>query len=801
VIKNRLVALLMAGALAAGTAGPALAHSDKGNGHGDAKRFTESFKDWDKNFWGNESLSRLILMGILKGDGAGQIQSNKPVTRLEAAITVIRLLGLQKTNNPVHLDDEDRAQTPDWGIEAVLIGLQHGFLEGGHGKLQPNKPLTRLEAAVLLVKAAGLTAEAEAKAGAALPFKDTQKLSAAAKGYLAIAIEQGFIRGMEDNTFKPEKGLTRAEWATMLDRLDRKQGPAVRPDGKQVKGEVVAVKTVDGIAALEVKTPVYPAGVVYKFDDAAVLYKDLKEIDLDAVKPGDHVILQLSEERTILMVTVYNQRPTIGQVSGTISDWTAPSGTTGGSVTVKTWSGEAKSLPVAVDATVKVGDRAGALADLLVGDQVQLTVTNGAVTAINIKVVKREVTGTLKAVTAGSSTERPTVTIESGDPATSQTFTVADWAELRKDGSATPITLADLATGQKVKLAVERNLVTKILVLAGAQTPGQQVSGKVMTWVAPTASAEGSIVIGTGGAEMKLLPVAKNAAVTLGDQAVTLADVQVNDYVTATVTDGKVTALKLQATETQVSGTLTAVAAPSGGARAQLTFETGNPATTKSLAVASWATIKRTGSDEALTLADLVVGSTLKLTVQHDLITKIEIAALPPQVEEMSGEVMAWIAPTGTQAGSVAIRIDGAMTVVPVAKSATVQLNGHPVTFADVQVGDEVTLTVTDNSVTGIELKAAEKTALGTLKAVTAATSSARATLTIESGSPATSQTLAVADWAEIKSGDAEIALGDLVLDSQVELTVSHDLIVKIEVKALPAASDNNGTNEAGSND
>lgn len=793
-MRNRLVALLVTGALTLSSASAVLADNGKGKGSapGQSKKFTESYKDWDASFWGNESLSRLILMGIMKGDGAGQIQANKPVTRLEAAITVIRLLGLQKTSDPVNLDDADRAETPEWGMEAVLIGLQHGFLEGGKGKLQPNKPLTRLEAAVLLVKAAGLNAEAEAKAGAALPFKDTQKLSTAAKGYLAIAIDKGFIRGMEDNTFKPEKPLTRAEWATMLDRLDRAEGPVVRPDGKQIKGEVVGVKTVDGVAALEVKTPIYPAGVVYKFDDAAVIYKDRQEVAITDLKAGDGVILQLSEGRTILMATIYTPPASVQEASGAVTAWTAPTAQAAGSITYKPSTGDAKSLPVAANATVKLGDAAGALSDVRIGDQVKLTVTNGTVTAISIKVAKQELTGTLKAITPGTATARPTVTIESGTPATSQTFELLDWTELSKEGSTSPITLADLAVGQQVKVTAERNQVSKLVVLQGAPTPGQQLSGTVMTWAAPTATADGSIVLNTTGTEMKLFPVLKSATVTLGENAITLADVKVGDKATVTVTDGKVTAIKLQATAQELTGTLSAVVTPTGGARAQLTFQTGNPAETKSLAVASWATFALSGSDKALTLADLVIGSNVKLTVVHDLITKVEVTSLPPKVERISGQVAAWIAPTGA-AGSMAITTNGQMTLFSVTKNATVALNGHAVSFSDVQVGDAVTLTVTDSVVTAIEVTAAETTVTGTLKAVAAATTSARAQVTIESGDPAVSQTLAVASWAEAKlqGSNAVINLADLVLNSTVQLKVSHGLVTGITVTALPAPADN----------
>ena len=77
-----------------------------------------------------------------------------------------------------------------------------------------------LFAATLLVKALGLEADATAKVNTQLTFKDEDKIPAGSVGYVAVATEKGIVTGYDNNTFRPNQPVTRAELAALLDRTD-----------------------------------------------------------------------------------------------------------------------------------------------------------------------------------------------------------------------------------------------------------------------------------------------------------------------------------------------------------------------------------------------------------------------------------------------------------------------------------------------------------------------------------------------------------------------------------------------------
>jgi serine protease AprX len=79
------------------------------------------------------------------------------------------------------------------------------------GQFRPNDSATRLAAAVALVRAAGLRADAEAKAGTPLPFLDAAGIPNELKGYVAVAISQGLLQA--DTNFRPQVALSRADLA------------------------------------------------------------------------------------------------------------------------------------------------------------------------------------------------------------------------------------------------------------------------------------------------------------------------------------------------------------------------------------------------------------------------------------------------------------------------------------------------------------------------------------------------------------------------------------------------------------
>ena len=76
---------------------------------------------------------------------------------------------------------------------------------------QPNTRATRLVTAVVLVRAAGLQAEAESKAGTYLSYTDASQIPYELRGYVQVAVGRGLISSASQ--FNPSGALTRAELA------------------------------------------------------------------------------------------------------------------------------------------------------------------------------------------------------------------------------------------------------------------------------------------------------------------------------------------------------------------------------------------------------------------------------------------------------------------------------------------------------------------------------------------------------------------------------------------------------------
>ena len=79
----------------------------------------------------------------------------------------------------------------------------------------PDDMADRLTAAVALVRASGLRAEAEQRAGALLTVTDANNIPTALRGYVAVALERGLLTA-DGGAFRPQAALTRLELAHAL---------------------------------------------------------------------------------------------------------------------------------------------------------------------------------------------------------------------------------------------------------------------------------------------------------------------------------------------------------------------------------------------------------------------------------------------------------------------------------------------------------------------------------------------------------------------------------------------------------
>ncbi len=92
------------------------------------------------------------------------------------------------------------------------------FYDATPGKrFYPLNGATKLLAAIAFVKAAGLSSQA-ASASLPLTVSDASSIPAAWRGYVAVALQKGFI-SLDGNAFNPSRSITRLELATSLNTL------------------------------------------------------------------------------------------------------------------------------------------------------------------------------------------------------------------------------------------------------------------------------------------------------------------------------------------------------------------------------------------------------------------------------------------------------------------------------------------------------------------------------------------------------------------------------------------------------
>lgn len=143
----------------------------------------------------------------------GTVRPNANITRAEVTSIFFRLLvdEVREANLTTENNFSD-VNEGEWYNTAISTMAKLGIINGkGDGKFAPNTPITRAEFAVICARFDDSEYEISDN------FKDVAGHWAEAEIHEAAAY--GWIRGYEDNTFKPNQLITRAEAMTMINRM------------------------------------------------------------------------------------------------------------------------------------------------------------------------------------------------------------------------------------------------------------------------------------------------------------------------------------------------------------------------------------------------------------------------------------------------------------------------------------------------------------------------------------------------------------------------------------------------------
>ncbi|HLN60281.1 MAG TPA: S-layer homology domain-containing protein, partial [Symbiobacteriaceae bacterium] len=165
----------------------------------------------------------LVHRGYIMGYPDGTFQPDRSISRAEVAAVLARVL--QADGQAAGLAPHTDVPAGHWANLYIAIVAQRGLMRGDpDGRFRPDDPITRAEVATIAARLKNLAPESH------VVFTDIDGHWAA--GWIGAAYRAGFVKGYPDGDFRPEVAISRAEFVTVVNRLQGR-GPLVgRPTAK-----------------------------------------------------------------------------------------------------------------------------------------------------------------------------------------------------------------------------------------------------------------------------------------------------------------------------------------------------------------------------------------------------------------------------------------------------------------------------------------------------------------------------------------------------------------------------------------
>lgn len=160
-----------------------------------------------KDHWAEQQILDFINKGYINGYEDGTFRPDNQITRAEFVRILNNAFGFKVKGSEDFID----VNPTDWYYNDVCIGVNKGYINGyKDGTFRPDAPITREEAAKIVATVLNIKGDGN------LNFIDSNQISNWAKDSVDALSDNGVIKGYEDNTFKPQGNVTRAESVQML---------------------------------------------------------------------------------------------------------------------------------------------------------------------------------------------------------------------------------------------------------------------------------------------------------------------------------------------------------------------------------------------------------------------------------------------------------------------------------------------------------------------------------------------------------------------------------------------------------
>lgn len=181
--------------------------------------------------WAAGCIDKMSAIGLFKGYPDGTFMPERQLTQAEALSLVMRVAAEDATADTTDEEadvDEEVDEDADEEVDESETELEDvpAWVRGDAGKASKKGIIklnrfhsavqaSRAQTAVMIARALGL----EPVDTADMPFKDGLLISQEDVGYILALYEEGIIKGTPNGNFNPNSAITRAEMATILQKL------------------------------------------------------------------------------------------------------------------------------------------------------------------------------------------------------------------------------------------------------------------------------------------------------------------------------------------------------------------------------------------------------------------------------------------------------------------------------------------------------------------------------------------------------------------------------------------------------
>ncbi|MGI6066982.1 MAG: S-layer homology domain-containing protein, partial [Bacillota bacterium] len=164
-----------------------------------------------ENHWAKDQINAWVEKGLVGGYEDGSFKPDNNISRAEFMALVNRAFNYQEK---AEIDFKDVAAGA-WYEDVVRIAKAAGYINGYQdGTMKPNNPISRQEAAIIIMN----ILELEENAIGADKFQDASKIPAWSKGAVGAVASANIMGGYPDGTFKSANLIKRAEAVVALDK-------------------------------------------------------------------------------------------------------------------------------------------------------------------------------------------------------------------------------------------------------------------------------------------------------------------------------------------------------------------------------------------------------------------------------------------------------------------------------------------------------------------------------------------------------------------------------------------------------